>query len=235
MRFRICRVVLDLLPISALDSMSIRILEARLDEPLTWRSGNDLIASRGSERWLADRIQDERKERGWSQVQLSKELAKIGSPLQQSAISKIESPPKGERRAISIGEAIGFARVFGIPLGELLLPPEAVWHARYYNELTRLGLLFEEARRAREVLQDAIWQVAAGLDDDEFLANVWKRDVVDAGLEDLSVLAPGEEPRDSDFTKFLRDEASLIMRYVKAMNASARGLNWLNSAPGGER
>ena len=104
---------------------------------ISWKEGHSLIANLGSEDWLAQRIEAERKSRGWSQAELSKQLGAIGYPLHQSAISKIERPPKADgRRAITINEAIGFARVFDIPLGELLLPPDSVSYIEFAKSLS---------------------------------------------------------------------------------------------------
>ncbi len=96
------------------------------DDLFTWREGHALVNQVGKERWLADRIRTERKNRGWSQTRLVKEMMDAGHPIQQSAVSKIESPPRDKgQRAITIDEAIGFSKVFHIPLGELLLPRDA--------------------------------------------------------------------------------------------------------------
>ena len=202
------------------------------DAPLTWRKGNELLASRGNERWLAERVLSERKHRGWSQAQLSKELAKVGSPLQQSAISKIESPPKGERRSISIGEAIGFARVFGIPLGELLLPPDAIWDAELFDGLAKVAELYEAARVARKTLHDAILDLCMDMtpEDEEDaitteIAKCWQRDVVDNGLEKYGDLEPVDQIdiSESDIRGWVfMDEAILIKRYLKATNVASR-------------
>lgn len=99
-----------------------------------WVDGNRLVGELGRERWLADRIEVERKKRGWSQAKLSHELAAISRPISQPAISGIEtsSPGKG-RRSISTDEAIAFARVFDVPLGELLLPPGATEQAQFLS------------------------------------------------------------------------------------------------------
>ena len=201
------------------------------DALLTWRKGNELVASRGNERFLAERVLDERKQRGWSQAQLSKELAKVGSPLQQSAISKIESPPKGERRSISIGEAIGFARVFGIPLGELLLPPDAIWDGWIFDGLARAAELFEAARLAREALDDAIFKLEwlDPVDEEGALrtkiSKYWQRDIVDSGLEKYGDLEPVDQIdiSESDIRGWVfMDEAILIKRYLKATNVASR-------------
>jgi transcriptional regulator with XRE-family HTH domain len=134
------------------------------DEILTWASGNDMVQTLGSEKWLARRVLVERQARGWSQAELSRRLRKAGYPLHQSAISKIESPPKGEgARAITIGEAIGLARVFDIPLGELLLPPEAMRFAAYAHQLVKGPELMAKVLLARTDLNDLVTRVAQAL------------------------------------------------------------------------
>lgn len=112
----------------------------------SWAEGSRLVNEVGSERWLGQRVQMERKARGWSQTDLSRELAKLGHPMHQSAISKIEPEdmtrvggrPRRDtslrRRNVTIDEAVGFSKVFGIPLGELLLPPDAVRHREAWQQ-----------------------------------------------------------------------------------------------------
>lgn len=124
---------------------------SRMTQALTWEQGDELLRAVGSERWLAKRIRDERSAREWSQAELSRKLTEVGHSMHQSAISKIEAPFGGgrDRRAITIDEALGFSKVFKIPLGELLLPPDAVrdveiWKvfvatAELRNDLRTLG------------------------------------------------------------------------------------------------
>src|SRR5215211_5310614 len=94
---------------------------------VTWDQGNKLVADLGSERHLKGphgRVRAEREARAWSQERLCKELAEVGCPIHQSAISKIEGASHG--RMITLDELIGFSKVFGIPVAELLLPPETM-------------------------------------------------------------------------------------------------------------
>ena len=137
-------------------------------EPFSWSEGSELVNELGSERWLGQRIQTERKVHGWSQAKLSDELAKAGHPLHQSAISKIEPPdedkrggrPRGGtagRRSVTIGEAVGFSKVFGIPLGELLLPPDAVRDAAAWQRYLHAAELQNEIRYLTGQLEDEIF------------------------------------------------------------------------------
>jgi transcriptional regulator with XRE-family HTH domain len=137
-------------------------------DPFSWGDGSRLVNELGSEHWLAQRIQTERKTRGWSQARLSREMAGAGHPMHQSAISKIEPPDpdqkvgrrrrddSSERRSVTIGEAVGFAKVFGIPLGELLLPPDAVRDAltwrRYLEACEAEGEARDATRRYEDLL-----------------------------------------------------------------------------------
>jgi len=84
-----------------------------------------LLGDFGSEEHLAAHITARRKALGWSQDRLAEEMARVGVPVPQSAISKIEKPATGGRRAITVDEALGFSKVFGVPLDELLLPDGA--------------------------------------------------------------------------------------------------------------
>ncbi|MGW4796331.1 helix-turn-helix domain-containing protein [Nonomuraea sp. NPDC004297] len=88
--------------------------------------GQDGHPRRLSEENVALRVAWEMRRRGWSQERMAQELTNAGCPTNQSSISKIVNPkPDGSRRSISIDEAIAMAQVFGTPLEELPLPPEA--------------------------------------------------------------------------------------------------------------
>jgi transcriptional regulator with XRE-family HTH domain len=81
-------------------------------------SENELLSEDG----LARRVSAERERLGWSQEKLAREMENAGHPIHQSAISKIEK--RRGRRQITVDEALGFSKVFSIPLPDLLLPPE---------------------------------------------------------------------------------------------------------------
>ncbi|NMM33491.1 MAG: helix-turn-helix transcriptional regulator [Phycicoccus sp.] len=108
----------------------------QVPDSLSWQAVSELVNELGDKKWLGLRIQQERKLRGWSQARLSEEMTKAGQPLHQSSISKIEPPDEdrrggrprgaGSTRSVTIEEALGLSKVLSIPLGELLLPPDAV-------------------------------------------------------------------------------------------------------------
>lgn len=107
-----------------------------------------LLGDFGSEGHLAAHIATRRKALGWSQDRLADEMAKAGVPIPQSAISKIEKPAAGGRRAITVDEALGFAKVFGVPLDELLLPDGAADQLEVMRMLRRgPGLRLEAIHR----------------------------------------------------------------------------------------
>lgn len=94
--------------------------------PLDYDGAHRLTVRLGREDLLAARIERERRARGWSQERLAREMAQAGCPLPQSAISKIERPGPGGRRAITLDEALAFSRVFDTPLPELVVPIDAL-------------------------------------------------------------------------------------------------------------
>lgn len=61
-----------------------------------------------------------REERGWSQRELSRRAADFGLHLAQSSIAKMEATG-GERRPVTIAEALVLSRVLGLNLGQYLL------------------------------------------------------------------------------------------------------------------
>lgn len=73
---------------------------------------------------LARRIAAERDARGWSNDGLAQRMTEAGCAMTGSAIFKIE---KGQpRRRIVVDELVAFAKVFGVAVDNLLLPPEVL-------------------------------------------------------------------------------------------------------------
>lgn len=88
---------------------------------------DEQLLNYGREENIAQRIEEEMKSRGWSQVKLAKEMAARGYPIHQSAISKIIRPPSGDnRRSVSVDEALGFAKTFNVDLVDLLVPDHLI-------------------------------------------------------------------------------------------------------------
>jgi transcriptional regulator with XRE-family HTH domain len=180
----------------------------RMSDPFSWSEGNNLVNSVGGEEWLAARIERERKARGLSQAQLSKALAEVGHPMHQSAISKIESPPKGDgRRSITIDETIGFSKVFGIPIGELLLPPDTVEIVQGLKDLSSgpdlLGQMILAEARYSEIVKRLATQVRSNAT----MRETWVERFVQ---EQKKVADWGADPSDSISLRFMRDLASKV-------------------------
>lgn len=97
-----------------------------------------------SEESVAQRIEYEMERRGWSQERMAKEMTDAGHPLHQSAISKIIRPKEGRRRLISVDEAIGFAKVFGVSIEEMTTPLQVVFHEEIRDVLGRLAELGQQ-------------------------------------------------------------------------------------------
>jgi hypothetical protein len=114
----------------------------------------DLLASEDA---LARRIAFEREERAWSTGGLADQMTKAGCPMNQSAVWKIEN---GEpRRKITVDELLGFAKVFDLPVEELLVAPELIPHrqaqrlcSRWIYEFNQFENALSRCERARERL-----------------------------------------------------------------------------------
>ena len=107
-----------------------------------------------AERNLARRIASERDVRGWTNEGLAKRMTDAGCAMTGSAIFKIEkgSPP----RRIVVDELVAFAKVFGVTVEELLLPPEVA----VQRELARLVVEWnyaDDAARAATEKRDEAW------------------------------------------------------------------------------
>lgn len=92
-----------------------------------------------SENALARRVAHEREAAGMSYEGLASRMTKVGCAIQASAIYKIEKadPP----RRITVDELVGFGKVFGLPVEQLLLPPELV----AADELAELVVAWDRA------------------------------------------------------------------------------------------
>ncbi|GAA3837232.1 helix-turn-helix domain-containing protein [Streptomyces chiangmaiensis] len=84
--------------------------ETGSEVPLLYSEGN-----------AAARVALEREVRGWSTTELAARMTQAGVPMNQTAVWRIESGTP--RRKITLDEALGFARVFELPLEELMSPP----------------------------------------------------------------------------------------------------------------
>ncbi len=95
---------------------------------------------------VAERVAYEREARGWSYETLAKRMTEAGVPMNQSAIQKIE---KGNpRRRITVDELLGFAKVFGTNVSDLLLN-------RAIGEDAHAAQLFQRWKRAEEEVKEA--------------------------------------------------------------------------------
>ncbi len=112
-----------------------------------------------SEANLARRIARERERLGMTYEGAAKRMTDAGCPIQPSAIYKIEKaqPP----RRISVDELVAFAAVFGVPVHDLLMPPEVVFHkefkalaAEYEAARNDLGAAWERANAATAALRE---------------------------------------------------------------------------------
>ena len=111
------------------------------------------LRSIASEKALARRVAHERESRGMSYEGLASRMTKAGCPIQASAIYKIEKadPP----RRITVDELVAFAQVFGVPVEQLLLPPEAAVSKELGAFLLRWHTAQQAALAARDEAEEA--------------------------------------------------------------------------------
>lgn len=106
------------------------------------------------ERLVAQRLRDLRTARGWSQGQLAERLTGVGCPLHQTAISRLEKPSaKDGRRAITLDEAMALARVFEMPLAQLIAPAPSTDELE--SLISRFNALRHEYVAARKAAVEA--------------------------------------------------------------------------------
>lgn len=111
-----------------------------------------------SEEHLATRVALEREVRGWSTGELAARMTEAGVPMNQSAIWRIESGTP--RRRINLDEAIGFARVFELPLEEVMSAPQEGLDIEGRRLVQEAVEAFYTARDAQDQLHDALGAVA---------------------------------------------------------------------------
>lgn len=119
-----------------------------------------------SEDNLARRISYERQRRGWTYEGLARRMTDAGCAMNQTSAYKTE---KGNpRRRILVEELVAFSAVFGIPVTELLLPPEVSASQeinRLYREASEAGYEAYAAQNRRADALDAIRELLAGAPD----------------------------------------------------------------------
>jgi transcriptional regulator with XRE-family HTH domain len=136
-------------------------------KPPSWVDPLALLTAMGKEQYLAMRIEAALKRRDWTQERLAKEMRTQGCPIPQSAISKIVNPPKGRgRRAITVDEALAFARVLGLSIADLLLPPALLNDARLLEDVEAGPELARRLQEAEVAYSDVVDRVVERLKDD---------------------------------------------------------------------
>ncbi|MCC3770634.1 helix-turn-helix transcriptional regulator [Streptomyces olivoreticuli] len=108
---------------------------------------------------VAERIKLEREFRGWSTQKLAERMAEVGHPVNQAAIWRIESGKP--RRRVNLDEALGFCKVFDIPLDDLASPPGHVSNA----EVRRLVGEYVERWKDWRAVRKPLDRAKADIDD----------------------------------------------------------------------
>jgi transcriptional regulator with XRE-family HTH domain len=122
-----------------------------------------LIAEIGSEKYAVERIRAELAERGWSQAELSRRMEEAvqegrnGGVIHQGVLSKLLAGDRG--RHIRIDQLLTLARVFGVPMGELLLPPGELANVRGWRHYREVVDLQNRIRR----LTTTKWELLADI------------------------------------------------------------------------
>lgn len=108
-----------------------------------------------AEQVARQRIRSERRRHNWTEATLARRLTERGTPMTQSTISKIErGTPK---RGISLDEAYGFAKVFGIGLDDLVTPPPTAGDRKQAQQIHRDILAIEAQQELLEGRLEEAW------------------------------------------------------------------------------
>lgn len=114
-----------------------------------------LLYSEGN---VAARVALEREVRGWSTTELAARMTKAGVKMNQTAVWRIENAEP--RRRINLDEALGFARVFELPLEELMSPPLEGIDLDGRRLVHEAVEAFYECRDAQDRLHNAVTAIA---------------------------------------------------------------------------
>ncbi|KNB51915.1 helix-turn-helix transcriptional regulator [Streptomyces caatingaensis] len=114
-----------------------------------------LLYSEGN---IAARVALEREVRGWSTTELAERVTKAGVKLNQTAVWRIENGTP--RRRINVDEALAFARVFELPLEELMSPPLEGLDVNGRRLVQEAVEAYYETRDAEDRLHHAVVAVA---------------------------------------------------------------------------
>lgn len=120
----------------------------------SWLEVTVLIEAYSDSSLIPDRVREWRGEKKWPRRELAEQLTLLATStghkdyaLAEPAIVKIEN----HSRVVSLGEAIGLARVFGKTLAELVLPAGALEEADDWR-------LFEEAAEDLNTIRNATFE-----------------------------------------------------------------------------
>lgn len=95
------------------------------------------------ERAVALKVRQLRQERAWSQDDLAERMTRLGFPMRQTTVAKLE----GTRRPIRAAEVYALAAAFGLPL-------EALWYVRVPAEPMAIEQMRDELQRADEMIRE---------------------------------------------------------------------------------
>ena len=114
-----------------------------------------LLYSEGN---VAARVALEREVRGWSTTELAERVTRAGVKMNQTAVWRIENGTP--RRRINLDEALAFARVFELPLEELMSPPLEGLDIDGRRLVQEAVEAFYETREAQDRLHRAVTAIA---------------------------------------------------------------------------
>ncbi len=117
-----------------------------------------LVERFGAQDSVVERLRSELEARGWSQSELSRRLADLRPPyhLSQGAISRMlayDNP-----REITVDDLLAFARAFGIPLDEFVLPAAITYEVGGWGVYMTAVDKLEKLREAQAEYDTAVTQ-----------------------------------------------------------------------------
>ena len=176
-----------------------------------------------SEDELARRVALEREQRGWTYEGMARRMTAAGCPINQSALYKIEKGTKrkdgepGPARRITVDELVAMARVFGLPVEQLLLPAE-VAAVKDVGDLLRAWRAAADAAEAADDAAEEAWA--------DLLGYVQAHPEVESGLPEL--LQRWAVDAYETYSPQVQDEAAAYLQHRLTGSPEAR-LAWLRA------
>ena len=122
----------------------IKLMQADIERMREATQESNRETMHALERSMCEKFRQLREDRGWSQTELSEQLAEYGIDMHQTTIAKMESG----KRPLRVAEMFGLSHVFKMPPGAVFFMPMAV------SDFPGMEALSQELARTEEMIAE---------------------------------------------------------------------------------